>query len=198
MDRDLGHELDQVKKDIEEIKLLLEQTQRVVNQRIRSSKMPVATQMEIDKLKAWAAETGNQRGVVTYKGFHSSCGRDANWAASHVTVNELLSMPQEKVATVFSSLGNRQRLSILLALLEEPMTVAQLVEKLHMNTTGQVYHHLNNLIAADLLEEAKEAEKGTYAVKGHRVQGIIMALTGVNDLIDTTYSSGDWEEKMSK
>lgn len=194
MARDFAAELDQLKKDVEEIKKLLKSKKDSVPlQRTRSSTMPPEAQKQIDELRIWAEETGNQRGVVSYKGFHYSSGRESHWAASHCTVKELLAMPQDKVATVFSALGNQQRLDILLALLEQPMTVAQLVEKLQMKTTGQAYHHLNSLIAADLLEEVKEAEKGTYAVKGHRVQGIIMALVGVNDLIDITYSSGNWE-----
>jgi hypothetical protein len=51
---------------------------------------------------------------------------------------------------------------------------------------------LKSLIAADLLEEVKNAEKGTYAVKGHRVSGIILIMAGISDLIDPHYSNGEW------
>ena len=90
---------------------------------------------------------------------------------------------------VLSSLGNQQRWEILLALLNKPMSVAEIVEEFDMKTSGKAYHHLNNLIAADLLEEVKEKK---YAVKGHRVQGIIMIMAGVSDLIDAYYSNGEW------
>ena len=65
------------------------------------------------------------------------------------------------------------------------MTVAMLVEKCGFNSTGQVYHHLKPLIAADLVFEVEQGDRGVYAVKPHRVQGIIMLLAGISDLVDT-------------
>ena len=94
------------------------------------------------------------------------------------------------VEKVLSSVGNGQRLAILLALLKKPMTANKLVETLGANTTGQVYHHLKPLVASDIVQE----EKGVYTVIPYRVQGIIMLLAGVWDLINTKYTSGKWEE----
>jgi hypothetical protein len=52
---------------------------------------------------------------------------------------------------------------------------------------------LKPLVAADLIAEDKESSKGTYVVKPHRVQGIIMLLSGIRDMIDIQYSSGNWD-----
>lgn len=196
MSREFGTEIDSLKQDLEEIKALLKAPQRKYPAIRERGEMPEEGNIEIERLKEYARETGNERGIVSYMGFHYSSGRESNWGASYITVNELISMPSDKVSVVLSALGNEQRLAILLALLEQPMTVTKLVEKLGMKTSGQAYHHLNSLLAADLLEEVKDAEKGTYAVKGHRVQGLIMVLAGVNDLIDTTYSTGTWETSL--
>ncbi|MGN1346438.1 MAG: hypothetical protein ACI4V1_06610 [Eubacteriales bacterium] len=67
------------------------------------------------------------------------------------------------------------------------------MDALHFGSTGQVYHHLKPLIAADIVTESAEDGKGRYAIVPHRVQGIIMLLAGVSDLTDTRYSSGTFE-----
>ena len=65
--------------------------------------------------------------------------------------------------------------------------MAELVEECGFGSTGQVYHHLRPLTAADLVEE-DGAVRGRYRVKPHRVQGVIMLLCGVYDLVDKKYS----------
>ena len=37
-------------------------------------------------------------------------------------------------------------------------------------------------------------QKGVYIIQPHKVQGIIMLLTGISDLADETYTQGAWEE----
>lgn len=196
MERDYGIEIDELRKDIAEIKELLNTSKKV--QTIRSTKMSGESKEKIEELKKFAKETDNELGVVSYDGFfksESSLGtRESNWGTAHCCVKKLFEIPSDKISVVLSSLGNQQRWEMLCALLKKPMTVAQIVEEFDMKTSGKAYHHLNNLIAADLLEEIKDknAEKGTYAVKGPRVQGIIMIMAGVSDLIDPYYSKGEW------
>ena len=74
------------------------------------------------------------------------------------------------------------------------MTVTQLIEECGYHSTGQVYHLLRSLLTADLVMETKE-QKGVYAIIPYRVQGVIMLLAGIYDLVDTKYSSGTWEEE---
>jgi DNA-binding transcriptional ArsR family regulator len=104
-----------------------------------------------------------------------------------------LALIEIKLASaVLQCIGNSDRLNLLLTLLRTPMTVASLVEKCGFNTTGQAYHHLKPLIAADLVYEVEQGERGVYAVRPHRVQGIIMLLAGIADLTDPRYSRGNW------
>jgi hypothetical protein len=53
-----------------------------------------------------------------------------------------------------------------------------------------VYHHLKPLIAADLVTQDR---RGSYVIQPHRVQGVIMLLAGVADLVDTTYTQAQTE-----
>jgi DNA gyrase subunit B len=196
MERNYGIEIDELRKDVAEIKELLmpQKKEQIVKQALQKSSMNEQSKERIEELKKWAKETDNELGAVSYDGFFELGTRGSYWGTEHRTMKELMKMPPEKISIVLSSLGNQQRWEILCALLNEPMTVAQIVEKFDMKTSGKAYHHLNNLIAADLLEEVKDknAEKGTYIVKPPLVQGIIMIMVGVWDLIDSKYNNGEW------
>jgi len=193
MERNYGVEIDELIKDIAEIKELLKPGKKQFITEAITEKMPPESQAAIDELVKFAEKSGSQTGVISYHGFVELGGRGSYWGAAKRTVSDYMAMPADKISVVLSSLGNQQRWEILCALLNKPMTVAQIVEEFDMKTSGKAYHHLNNLIAADLLEEVKDADKGTYAVKGHRVQGIIMLMAGVSDLINARYSNGEWE-----
>jgi len=187
MNRDYGTEIDELRKDIAEIKNLLDPKQKY------AKKWSPESEAKVSEVKRWAAANDSDIGAIIYHGFFESGNREAKWNLRNC-VKDLLDMPQDKLSVVLTSLGNLQRWEILCALLKKPMTAAQLVEEFDMKTSGKAYHHLKSLIAADLLEEVKDAEKGTYAVKGHRVAGVILIMTGVYQLIDTYYSSGEWKE----
>jgi Predicted transcriptional regulator len=134
----------------------------------------------------------NVSGYITYFGDFEASGRESKWTANNVSTDELLTLIEDKSAVkVLNCIGNSLRLDILLAILKQPMTVAQLVEHFGSNSTGQIYHHLGPLMTADLIVE-DENTKGVYIVQPHRVQGILMMLAGIQDMIDTKYSEGKW------
>lgn len=202
MERDYGQELDDLKRQVEELARLLtaKQTESEDNPDYigavkKSKKMhPDPAVMNIlDRLENICGESGDT-GKVTYIGVFTSGGRQSTWVQNGVSANDLLRLIEDNTAEkVLRCIGSSDRLNILLALLKQPMTVAELVERHGYNTTGQVYHHLNPLLAADLITEDKNAAKGTYIVKPQRVQGIIMLLTGIHDMIDIRYAQGNWE-----
>ena len=191
MERDYGLEIDELKKEIEELKELIKPRKK--KPVIKNKKMDNET---MEELKRVAEETDNEMGLVNYHGFLNSGNREAYWWREDCSVKDFMAIPSEKISLVLSSLGNQQRWEILCALLRKPMTVAQIVEMFDMKTTGKAYHHINKLFAADVIEEVKDkkTEKGTYTVKANRVQGIMMILAGISDLLDTHYSSGEWNE----
>lgn len=137
-------------------------------------------------------ETG-ESGFVTYLGVYNSGGRQSNWIRNSIPADKLLSLIESGVASkVLACIGNPNRLAILLEILREPKTVASLVEECGFGSTGQVYHHMKPLLAADIVAE-DEHRKGVYIIQPHKVQGIIMLLAGISDMVDAAYTQGAWD-----
>ena len=138
-------------------------------------------------------EQENRTGSITYLGVFASGGRQSNWIRSAVSTDDLIALAEDGTAeAILRCIGNQDRLTLLLALMRKPMNVAAMVESCGFRTTGQVYHHLRPLLAADLVYEEEHGERGVYADRPYRVQGIIMLLAGVADLMDATYSRGSF------
>ena len=131
---------------------------------------------------------------MTYLGVYTSGGRQSTWIRNEVPADRLVNLLTDDTADkVLSCIGNRDRLRILSAVLQKPMTVAELIVACNLNSSGQVYHHMKPLLAADLIKEDElNYSKGTYVVQPHKVQGIIMLLAGICDMTDETYSKGTW------
>jgi len=68
-------------------------------------------------------------------------------------IADLFAIPSYKVAQILSVLGHEVRLSMLRELIQKPLTAAELVEILKMQTTGQAYHHLKELQRAGYIEQ---------------------------------------------
>ena len=142
----------------------------------------------------YKTEEKGMSGLVTYLGVYNSGGRQSNWIQSSVSADDLLSHIESGLAgKVLACIGNVNRLAMLLEILRGPKTVATLVEKCGFGSTGQVYHHLKPLLAADIVVE-DERQKGVYVIRPHKVQGIIMLLAGISDMVDETYTKGTWED----
>lgn len=134
-------------------------------------------------------------GMIDYMGVFSSGGRQSNWIRHHVDTDGLLTLIENHTAEkVLNCIGNGDRLNILLAILKKPRTVAELVEVCGLNSTGQVYHHMKPLLTADLIAEEEHYGRGVYIVQPHKVQGIIMLLAGICDIVDESFTKGNWEE----
>ena len=138
-------------------------------------------------------DSDGNTGSIIYMGVFASGSRQSNWIRNQVDTDSLLELIESNTAAkVLSCIGNNDRLNMLLALLRSPKTAAQLVEQCGYNTTGQVYHHLKPLLAADLVKE-DDNNRGSYVIQPHRVQGIIMLLAGISDMLDPQYTQGNWE-----
>lgn len=132
-------------------------------------------------------------GRITYAGVFASGGRQSTWVRNDLNTDGLLALIENHTAErVLQVVGSNDRLNLLLAILRKPRTVAELVSDCGFSSTGQVYHHLKPLLTADLVIEDKN-QRGSYIIQPHRVQGLIMLLAGIADLLDGTYTQGQFE-----
>ena len=203
MERDYGKEIDGINAQLSEIKGLLTsltpQPQKKTAVKTLKNIEPMRN-MHPDKRLAdlmeelcEKADEEGTTGFITYLGVFASGDRQSNWISNQVNADRLLELIESNIAAkVLACIGNNDRLNMLLALLRAPRTAAQLVEECGYNTTGQVYHHLKPLLAADLVKEEEES-RGCYVIQPHRVQGVFMLLAGISDMLDTKYTQGDWE-----
>lgn len=191
-DRNYGDEIDALRKEISEIKAIIKA--RIGND--PSMARGNLADMTPDPVTASLMERiQNEReadgstGRVVYAGVFASGGRQSNWVGQYNTDNLLKFIENRSAERVLACIGSNDKLNILLLLLRRSMTVVEIVKEGGFNTTGQVYHHLNALVAADLVtEDSENSGRGIYIVKPHRVQGIIMLLSGIADILDETYS----------
>lgn len=198
-ERNYGAEIDALRKDINEIKDILKGKSdenvendenspsidsRIVSEKIRGISDDIVLNSLMERIQDEREKDGST-GRVVYTGVFASGGRQSNWIGQYNT-DRLLELIENRTAEkVLACIGSGDKLNILSALLRKPMTVAQVVSEGGFNSTGQVYHHLNALIAADLVKEDLENNnKGVYIIVPYRVQGIIMLLSGISDMLD--------------
>ena len=212
MERNYGAEIDELKKELQKLSAWLSEnfcekwhspceseetkTKKVGHVKKIPSMHPDPSVMAImDNLENVCGEEKNS-GRITYMGVFSSGGKQSEWVCNGVNTDQLLTLIEDGTAEkVLACIGSRDRLNLLLMLLERPMTVAQLLEEGGYHSTGQVYHHLRPLLAADLVAaDSTQAEKGRYCVRPYRVQGIIMLLAGISDMVNPQHTQGCWEE----
>lgn len=216
MERDYGKEIDILKEQIKDLQDMLSPqldelrsmatewlpnkptTEELERVHVMHGMHPDSRLSEMMEELCYKTEERDTSGFVTYLGVYTSGGRQSNWIRNTVPADELLSFIESGVASkVLACIGNANRLAILLEILRGPKTVAMLVEKCGFGSTGQVYHHMKPLLAADVVVE-DEKQKGVYIIQPHRVQGIIMLLAGISDMVDETYTQGTWEANMEE
>lgn len=206
MERDYGKEIDVLREQMENLQNIvspqLDELRTMVQELLpnkpsteKLERVHVMHEMHPDRRLSeqmedlcYKTEEYGVSGLVTYLGVYSSGGRQSNWIRNTVSADKLLSLIESGVASkVLACIGNTDRLTILLEILRGPKTVASLVEKCGFGSTGQVYHHMKPLLAADIVAE-DEQQKGVYVIQPHKVQGIIMLLAGISDMVDENYT----------
>jgi len=71
--------------------------------------------------------------------------------------NAIFAVPLDGSVRVLAALASMPRLALYRAVLEQPATSSELMKAAGLNTTGQLYHHLRELIGAGLI--AQEGQK---------------------------------------
>jgi hypothetical protein len=89
---------------------------------------------------------------------------------------DLLALDWSEYAAALGALGHPVRLLLLRQIIEGAGTVTRLREHEALGTTGQLYHHLRQLVAAGWLQTSG---RGHYVVPGHRIVPLLVVLATV-------------------
>ncbi|WP_150265208.1 ATP-binding protein [Paenibacillus tepidiphilus] len=174
MTRDFGREMDELHS---QMAILQQLVQQLLAARTAGD-YPSAVQAPLHE----TAETPKEAGAVFYSGHMEWSGEGFRWEPQERRLEQLLGVSSDRLVKVLAALGHKQRLDILCAVLIEPLTGAELVEQLRMGTTGQLYHHLKALTAANLLVQE---QSGRYTVPKHGRLPFLLLLAAAGDLLDT-------------
>ncbi|MQA93547.1 MAG: helix-turn-helix domain-containing protein [Streptosporangiales bacterium] len=116
------------------------------------------------------------QGAVVYSGTAPlPTGERFDWQMG-ATLDDLMDLDWAELTDRLGALGHPVRLHLLQRILAGARTVAELGDDESLGTTGQLYHHLRQLVAAGWLESAG---RGRYAVPGSRVVPLLAVLTAV-------------------
>lgn len=100
-------------------------------------------------------------------------GEEYAWQYGRTTA-DLLEVSWQELSKAIAALGHPVRLRLLQLILTGTRSAAELQSVEGLGTSGQLYHHLRQLIAAGWLVQAA---RGHYAVPGDRVIPLLVLLT---------------------
>jgi hypothetical protein len=125
----------------------------------------------------WALEGLKERadepGMVLFTGAVSlPTGERREWQQAHPAA-EVLADDWSQAAAALAALGHPVRLQLLREILHGVRTVADLGKTEQFGTTGQLYHHLRQLVSAGWLRTTARAH---YAVPAERVIPLLTIL----------------------
>jgi DNA-binding transcriptional ArsR family regulator len=102
-----------------------------------------------------------QDDVVGYTGRGTVAAGPIEWRMARSWETTLDATEHDDLAAVFAALGNPVRLRVVAALAKADLTTAALAELLGQPSTGQLFHHLKELLAAGMVHQP---HRGTYAL----------------------------------
>jgi hypothetical protein len=125
----------------------------------------------LNALKSWAPPPG----AVLYTGSVTlPAGGVADWQYA-LTTDDLLARDWSRPASVsaLAALGHPVRLRLLQAIITGTVAVSELAALEGVGTTGQVYHHVNQLIAAGWVYSPS---RGHYGIPPERVVPLLTVI----------------------
>jgi DNA-binding transcriptional ArsR family regulator len=120
-------------------------------------------------------------GRVVYSGKGPWKGRSVVWQMERPW-DEVTGQDPAAVAGVLSALGNPVRVRILTTLVQGPASTGDLGERVAEGTSGQLFHHLKELLACGVVHQP---QRGTYALRPQHVLPLLAVLSAAMDLAAT-------------
>ena len=112
-------------------------------------------------------------GAVVFAGAVRTAAGPVEWQVGF-PADRILEDDWSTVAASIGALGNPVRLALLHAVIGGATTVAELSAGEGMGTTGQLYHHLNQLVAQGWLVATG---RGHYSIPAERVVPLLVILS---------------------
>lgn len=122
-----------------------------------------------------------ERGRVVYSGLGPWADHAVVWQMER-TWDEVVDHEPESIARTFSALSSPVRVRIIGALVGGPLSTAALAERIDAGTSGQLFHHLKELLAAGLVRQLR---RGVYTLRAQHLLPILAALSAAMDLAPT-------------
>lgn len=167
----------------QQLTALAERVERL-EETARSADAPAALQPG-DTERFWALNAlqaqrthhpSTEQGIVMLTGSLTlPGGSPVAWQQSAATAT-LLETDWSELAAAFAALGHPVRLELVRQILSGVHTTAELASIAGLGTTGQLHHHLRQLLSAGWV---KQSGRGSYEVPVARVVPLLTALTGV-------------------
>jgi len=119
------------------------------------------------------------RGAVVYAGVSRFGDRESLWIKEH-GVPELLDLDPRGLARVLAALAHPARLTLARALVQAPRTSQELQEVIGTASAGQLYHHLKDLVAAGVVNQAVRSR---YEIAPEHTIPLLALLAAAGDLL---------------
>jgi DNA-binding transcriptional ArsR family regulator len=119
-----------------------------------------------------------EQGRVVYSGLGPWADHAVVWQMERPW-NEVVEHEQESIARTFAALSSPVRVRIIGALVDGPASTAGLAERIDAGTSGQLFHHLRDLLAAGLVHQP---QRGVYALRAQHVLPLLAAMSAAMDL----------------
>jgi DNA-binding transcriptional ArsR family regulator len=100
--------------------------------------------------------------------------------------DDVVDQAPEQAHRVLSALANPTRLRIVGVLVAGAASTADLSERVEVGTTGQLFHHLKDLLAAGVVYQP---QRGVYALRPQHVVPLLAVLSAAVDLSNVTESN---------
>ena len=121
---------------------------------------------------------GRMRGAVTYAGSARLGDEEVLWAGER-GLAQIWDMDLAEVATLLAALGHPARLALVRALLVGERSSQELQEVIGSGSAGQLYHHLKDLLAAGVVDQAGRSR---YRISASRVVPLLVSFAAAGDV----------------
>jgi ArsR family transcriptional regulator len=121
---------------------------------------------------------GRMRGAVTYAGSARLGDDEVLWAGEH-GLAQIWNLDPAEVARLLAALGHPARLALVRALLVGERSSQELQEVIGSGSAGQLYHHLKDLLAAGVVDQAGRSR---YRISAGRVVPLLVIFAAAGDV----------------